>query len=79
MVSKRVGSKDIDGSATGAAVERMSTSLSIYEDIKLIIDKDINFWAWNPPIVGFGAQSPSFDQRWCRTPRISSVERKVYN
>lgn len=41
MASKRVGSKDTDGSAIGAAVERVSTSLPIYEDTKMIVDKDI--------------------------------------
>lgn len=35
MASKGAGSKDSDGSATGAAVEQVSTSLLIYEDIKL--------------------------------------------
>jgi len=42
MASKREGSKDINGSATGAAVKRVSTSLLIYEDTKMIVDKDIN-------------------------------------
>jgi len=41
MASKRVGPKDTDRSATGAAVEQVSTSLPIYEDTKLIVDKDI--------------------------------------
>lgn len=41
MASKWAGSKDTNGSATGAAVERVSTSLPIYEDTKLIVDKDI--------------------------------------
>ncbi|MCY6525026.1 hypothetical protein, partial [Actinobacillus pleuropneumoniae] len=41
MASKRVGSKDTDGSATGATVERVSTSFLIYEDTKLIVEKDI--------------------------------------
>jgi len=41
MASKRSGSKDIDGSTTGAAIERVPTSLSIYEDTKLIVDKEI--------------------------------------
>jgi len=41
MASKRAGSKDTVGSATGATVERMSTSLPIYEDTKLIVDKEI--------------------------------------
>ena len=41
MASKRVGSKDTDGSATGATIERVSMSFQIYEDSKLIVDKDI--------------------------------------
>lgn len=41
MVSKRVGSKDTDGSKNGGAVEGVSMSLLIYEDTKLIVDKDI--------------------------------------
>lgn len=41
MASKRAGSKDIDGSATGAEIERVSTSLPIYDDTKLFLDKDI--------------------------------------
>ena len=41
MASKRAGSKDINGSATGASVERVSISLSIYENTKLIVDKDL--------------------------------------
>lgn len=41
MAFKRVRSKDTNGSAIGAVVERVSTSLSIYEDTKLIVDKDI--------------------------------------
>ncbi len=41
MASKKVGSKVINGSAFGVGVERLSTSLSIYEVTKLIIDKDI--------------------------------------
>ena len=43
MASKRAGSKDTDESATGVAVERVSASLPIYEDTKLILDKDIEF------------------------------------
>lgn len=42
MASKRTGSKDTDGSATGAAVEQMFACLLIYEDGKLFLDKDIN-------------------------------------
>lgn len=41
MASKRAGSKDIDKSATREKVERVSTSLPIYEDTKMILDKDI--------------------------------------
>ena len=41
ITSKGVGSKEIDESATRAAVERVYTSFPIYEDTKLIIDKDI--------------------------------------
>jgi len=41
MASKRVGSKEINRSATSAAVERVSTSLPIYEDTKMIVEKDI--------------------------------------
>ena len=41
MASKRGGSKDINGSATREEVERVSMSVSIYEDTKLIADKDI--------------------------------------
>lgn len=39
--SKGGGSKDTNGSETGATVERVSTSLSIHEDTKLIVDKYI--------------------------------------
>ena len=41
MASKRAGSKDTKESEIRAAVERVSTSVSIYEDTKLIVDKDI--------------------------------------
>lgn len=41
MASKREGSKDTNKSAIGAAAERVSSSLLIYEDTKLILDKDI--------------------------------------
>jgi len=41
MASQRAGSKDIVESATGDVVERVSMSLPIYEDIMLLIDKDI--------------------------------------
>lgn len=41
MASKRERSKDTHKSAIGGVVERVSTSLPIYEDTKLIVDKDI--------------------------------------
>ncbi len=41
MASKRVGSKETDGSTTREVIEQVSTSLLIYEDTKLIVDKDI--------------------------------------
>lgn len=41
MVSKRAGLKDTNGSTTGVTIEQVSTCLSIYEDTKLIVDKDI--------------------------------------
>lgn len=41
MDSKRARSKEIDRSATRVVVERVSTSLLICEDTKLIVDKDI--------------------------------------
>ena len=41
MASKRVGSKDTVGSETGDAAEHVSMGLPIYEDTKLVIDKDI--------------------------------------
>ena len=41
MASKRTGSQDTDGNATIAAVEQMSSSLPIYEDTKLYLDKDM--------------------------------------
>lgn len=41
MASKRAGSKDTDGSATRTKIEWVSTSFLIYEDTKLIVDKDI--------------------------------------
>lgn len=42
MASMGVGSKDINEITTKDVVKRVSTSLSIYEDTKLIIRKDIN-------------------------------------
>lgn len=41
MASKIAGSKDTYESATGATMEQVSSSLPIYEDTKLILDKDI--------------------------------------
>ena len=41
MASKRVGSQDTNGNATGATVEQVSSSLPIYEDTKLYLDRDI--------------------------------------
>lgn len=41
IASKRLGSKDTNESATGEIAEQVSTSLPIYEDTKLIVDKDI--------------------------------------
>lgn len=41
MASKRVGSKDTIGSAIGDVVEQVSMSLPIYNDTKLLIDKNI--------------------------------------
>lgn len=41
MASKRAGSKDTDRSETGAVVKRVSASLLIYEDTKIILEKNI--------------------------------------
>lgn len=41
MASKRTGSEDNDGNAARAIVEKVSSSLSIYEDTKLYLDKGI--------------------------------------
>jgi len=41
MASQRAVSKDTDESATRAAIERVSTGFPIYQDTKLIVDKDI--------------------------------------
>lgn len=41
MASKRKRSQDTNGNAVGATVERVSSSLSIYEDKKLYLNKDI--------------------------------------
>lgn len=48
MASQRASSKDTVESATIDAVERVSMSLPIYEDIKLFIYKDIKMkWQRN--------------------------------
>jgi len=41
LASNRVGSKDTNGSVTRDAIKRVSMIFMIYEDTKLIIDKDI--------------------------------------
>lgn len=41
MASKRSGSNDTNRTAIGATIEQVSTSLSIYEDTKLIFINDI--------------------------------------
>lgn len=41
MASKREGSKDANISVTGALVERVSSSLPIYEDTKMFLNEDI--------------------------------------
>ena len=41
MASKRAMSKDTNGSATGDAVEQVSMILLIYEDTKMLVDKEI--------------------------------------
>ena len=41
MDSKRIGSEETNGVAAGAEVEQVSSSLSIYEDTKQYLDKDI--------------------------------------
>ena len=41
MASKRIGSQDTDGVLAGGEVELVSSSLPIYEDIKLYLDKGI--------------------------------------
>lgn len=41
MISKGAGSKETNGNSTGAVVERVSIIMFIYEDTKLIMDKDI--------------------------------------
>lgn len=40
--SKRIVSQDIDGITARVAVEQVSSSLSIYEDMKFYLDNDIN-------------------------------------
>jgi len=42
MASKRARSKNTNGSAIGVAIERVSASLPIYQDSKVIVDKNIN-------------------------------------
>ena len=63
MASKRSESKDIVESATGDAVEQASMSFPIYEDTKLIVDKDIKL-KWqevNDAFVGtFGEDLEDF-------------------
>ena len=41
MASKRIRSQDTDGMATVAVSEQVSSGVSIYEDTKLSLDKDI--------------------------------------
>ncbi len=41
MASKRTRSQNTDGVAVGEAVEQVSSSLLIYEDTNMYIDKDI--------------------------------------
>jgi len=41
MASRGTISHNTDGNAAGAAVEQVSSSLSIYEGTKLYLDKDI--------------------------------------
>ena len=41
MVSKRTRSQDTDGVMVGTTVEQVSSSIPIYEDTKLYLDKDI--------------------------------------
>lgn len=41
MTSKRRGSQDTDGNAAGAIVEKVSSTLPIYEDTKLYLDNVI--------------------------------------
>jgi len=41
MAVKKARSKDTNRSAIGAAFEKVSSSLPIYEDTKLFVDKDI--------------------------------------
>jgi len=45
MASKRTGSQDTDGIVAISTVEQMSSSMLIYEDMKLYLDKDIK-WKW---------------------------------
>jgi len=41
LSSKRIGSQDTDGVAAGAVVGQGSSTLSIYEDTMLYLEKDI--------------------------------------
>ena len=41
MASKRAASKDTVGSETRDAVEQVSMGLPVYEDTKLVIDRNI--------------------------------------
>jgi len=41
MASKRIGSQDTNSMAARTGVEQMSSSLPIYEDTKMYLDKDI--------------------------------------
>lgn len=41
MSSKRIGSEDTDGNVARAVAEQVSSSLPIYKDTKLYLDKDV--------------------------------------
>lgn len=67
MASKKVGSKDIDRSATRVAVEEVSTCLAIYEDTKLFLDKYIKLkWQeFNEALQEiFGKNSKTVNHMW---------------
>lgn len=60
MPPKREGLKDTDGSTTGDAIEQVSMSLLIYEDTKLLVDKDVKL-KWqdiNDTFLGTFGQDP---------------------